>query len=281
VSDAPRASTARASVERIGADDRALVYGDALFETLLCINGRALWSELHRERLELGLRRLAFPADNGDFAAALARGERQAGAYPAAVLRISVSRGSGPRGYAPPAQQQPQWRVSVYPIDGPAMQAAPPAVLVTWPHALAEQPLLAGIKHSNRLEQVLGAAHARRCGVDDVVMCDARGNLQCTSSANLFAVVDDQLLTAPCDRCGVAGTRRRLVLETLAPALGLATRVRTMAARELTDAPLFMSNSVAGLRAVASVDGRARPTSAVFQRLQAAYREAMRACAEK
>ena len=239
--------------------DRGLEFGDGLFETLLLKEGRPQHLELHLQRLRAGLRALHFP-DCLPAAAAQLQSvvDEMSQLAPAwGVLRLTVTRGAGPRGYAPPSRPQPRIIISVTPLERDVTAGPAPARLgvasVRWPL----QPLLAGIKHLNRLEQVLAAREAQLAGFDEAVMRDQDGQVISVTAGNLFIVRGGKLLTPTLDRCGIAGTRRRLVLERWAPALGLHAAEARFGLEELDSAEeLFYCNSVVGPRPVASLGNR-------------------------
>jgi 4-amino-4-deoxychorismate lyase len=143
------------------------------------------------------------------------------------------------------------------PIDRDCQELARPATLTVAQTRWPTQPLLAGIKHLNRLEQVLAAAEAKRAGVDDVVMLDQGGQLVSVSSGNLFLVHGDTLSTPPLEQCGIAGTRRRLVMTHWAAALGLGAAERQLELDDLRSADeAFYCNSLTGMRPVGRFDTR-------------------------
>ncbi len=234
--------------------DRGLDFGDGLFETLLLHGAHPLHLELHLARLRRGCGTLGFPAcelavlEQLRFAAAAA-GER---GWPWSALRITLTRGAGPRGYAPPIDPKPRIIACLTNLGDKPSTMADPATLglarVRW----AMQPALAGIKHLNRLEQVLAAREYREADVDEAVMLDQQGRVVSVVAGNLFIVQDDELLTARLDACGIAGTRRELVMGRWAPALGLKVREQALTIDQLENASeVFYSNSLLGLRPVA------------------------------
>jgi 4-amino-4-deoxychorismate lyase len=262
---------AETDAELLPADDRSFLYGDGVFETTLCVQGRVLWLEMHLDRLMLGARRLGIPEDRRSARKRLEQGARL-GSEPA-VLRLTLSRGSAPRGYTPPRQPHPRLVLSRSVLSRDPL--LPPRAVRVCLSALplAEQPLLAGIKHCNRLEQVLGAAEARDRGVDDVLMSNARGEVQCSSRANVFLLQGRELITPPGDRCGVAGTRQRLVVESIAPRCALAVRRIPVTPAMIHAADgLLLTNAVMGICGVAEFEGRALPPTPKVTELQKAYR---------
>jgi 4-amino-4-deoxychorismate lyase len=117
------------------------------------------------------------------------------------------------------------------------------------------QPQLAGIKHLNRLEQVLASVEREAAGVDEVVMLNQAGQVISVSAANLFILEGDTLLTPQLTECGVRGTRRHLIIEQLAPALGLQVRQEKLTVAQVESAKeVFYCNALVGLRPVGSFE---------------------------
>lgn len=238
------------------ANDRGLHYGDGLFETIALKDGRALLWQAHLQRLETGCRRLQIPFPGVDALCADAEllGARSAGRQ---VLKIIVTRGSGGRGYAPPPDPRPS-RIA-------ALHAWPEYPALAWREGidapicavrLARQPLLAGLKHLNRLEQVLARQELAARGAAEGVMLDGSGLVIEGSMSNLFVLRGDVLLTARLDQCGVAGLMRA---EIMARAAHWSLRVEE---REFEPAELyaadeaFLCNSLIGVWPLRAVAGR-------------------------
>lgn len=236
--------------DAIAATDRGVAYGDGLFETMRAHQGGLPWWDAHWSRLQRGADRLrlALPDQTQvrHEAEALLAGND-------AVLKLIVTRGSGGRGYAPEADAVSSWIISRYPLPS----AAPTeGIVLRWCGArLAIQPLLAGIKHCNRLEQVLARAEWNDrtvAGADAIegLMRSTDGNVVCATAANLFVLRQGRWLTPRVDRCGVAGICRDWLLgETGAAEVRLdVTDV------EAADA-VFLCNAVRGILPVAKLDG--------------------------
>ena len=235
----------------VAADDRGLCYGDGLFETVLFVRGRApLWAR-HMHRLVASCARLSLPAP--DLALLAREAEHVSAGLERAVVRITYTRGSGPRGYA-------------FPHGAPAARivatAAAPAIPTGWYHGgirvracalrLSEQPRLAGIKHLNRLEQVLARAEWEDDAIVEGILCDAHERVISATAANIFAVIDGRLVTPALERCGVAGVGRAEVLAQHADC-----DVRDLTMEELLRADeVFLSNSVRGIVPVKALDDR-------------------------
>lgn len=236
--------------------DRGVDYGDGLFETLLLCQGKALYRELHLARLALGLQALLMPDCLARVQAALdvAVQDISERAWTWSALRISVTRGAGERGYAPSLDVPPRIIVTATQLQRDCAAMAPAANLAVSGIHLATQPALAGIKHANRLEQVLAAAEAQQAGADEALMLDTRGRPVSVIAGNLYVVRDGELCTPSLDSAGVAGTRRRLILDRWASEAGLVVRQVALTRADLAAAAeVFYSNSLYTVRPVATL----------------------------
>jgi 4-amino-4-deoxychorismate lyase len=251
-------------VAAITAADRGFAYGDGLFETMRVHAGGVPWFARHWARMSLGAQRLALPLPGHDAVqAAIERCLRNA--PDAGVLKLLVTRGEGGRGYAAPADSVPTWLVSAH--------ALPPRVdalrMVRCRTALALQPALAGMKHCNRLEQVLARAEVDAAGADEGLLLAGDGNLASAVSGNLLVQLDDAWWTPPVDACGVAGVLRGWLLER-----GL-VQERTLREDAITGVTsLAVCNVVRGILAVRQLDARAFAPPAALHDLRAALAQA-------
>ncbi|WP_111412375.1 aminodeoxychorismate lyase [Billgrantia lactosivorans] len=192
-------------------DDRGLAYGDGLFETVLVRDGEPLLWARHMARLAWGCRTLgiAMPAST-----VLDGLPGQAGAG-LRVLKLIVTRGSGGRGYLAPSSAEPRllWQVDDF---TPQAQRWESGVRVRHCRlALGIQPALAGLKHLNRLENVLARGEWDDPEVAEGLLRDSRGNLVEATCMNLFWRRHGRLETPRLDGSGVAGTLRAALLERL------------------------------------------------------------------
>ncbi|MGH8107898.1 MAG: aminodeoxychorismate lyase [Arenimonas sp.] len=224
-----------------GLNDRGLAYGDGVFETVLVHAGKPVWWEEHWQRLLRGAGVLKIPAPDENPLRKVCNelitdAER-------CVLKIILTRGSGGRGYAIPDEHDPRIIISVHPAPANARQA----VNLRWCETrLARQPLLAGIKHLNRLEQVLARNEWQGSDIFDGLMCDMDNHVVCATSANVFARVQGQWLTPIIDQAGIAGIARSWVLKNL-PQVREAHLSRVQI--EQAEA-IFICNAVRGILAV-------------------------------
>jgi 4-amino-4-deoxychorismate lyase len=237
------------AVAAIAPDDRGLAYGDGLFETMRADGGKIPWWDAHWARLRTGAQRLHLLIPDEAFvreqAQVLLDGR-------AGVLKLLLTRGSGARGYAPGEPRPPTWVLSVHDLPPPA----PGGLALRWCQTrLALQPVLAGLKHCNRLEQVLARAEwaeSAQPEADEGLMRSTEGDVVCATAANLFVLQDGQWWTPLLDRCGVAGVCRNWLL----PVTG--AREKRLAVTDVETAQaVFLCNAVRGILPVARL-GMAR-----------------------
>lgn len=245
----------QAWVDGQGADtlalqSRGLAYGDGLFETIAVKAGKPSLLDYHLDRLASGCRRLAIAADFP-----LIRDEtcRYAALLGDGVLKLILTRGDSQRGYAAAADAMPRRILQGNPAPAyPAENAELGVSLFPCHTRLAEQPLLAGLKHLNRLEQVLARAEWQGAEYAEGLMLDMSGRVIEGVYSNLFLVRGGGLLTADLSRCGVAGVMRAALLDAAARE-GIAVEVRDLSLDELQQADeLFLCNSVYGVWPVRS-----------------------------
>lgn len=258
--------------------DRGLDYGDGLFETMPVIAGDIPWLGHHLDRLRDGLQRLGFPQDAHCQARAHIL-EALDSCRGHGVMRLTVTRGGAPRGYAPVDSPRLNFILQLTSTETVGQPVLPAASIGRSRITLSKQPVLAGIKHLNRLEQVLAARERQTAGFDEMLMTDNEGNAISAISGNLFLVSKGQLLTPTLIDCGILGTRRRLLLEELAPALGLECIEATIAEAEVQTADeLFFCNSVRGFQPIGRYGNRLWHSHPTVYRLQALYRERLNTC---
>ena len=258
--------------------DRGLDFGDGLFETLLLESNEPLFPELHWQRLCRGLAVLEFPDcfEQVRRYFELAVDDLQNERWPRTALRLTVTRGAGPRGYTPPRFPEPRVIVSATRLGATNQELPPAASLVKASMRWGNQPALAGIKHLNRLEQVMAAAEKQRAGADEALMLGQAWQLVSVTSGNLFVVINDEIHTPQLDQCGIAGTRRQLVMETWAPAAGYRVSESRLDIAALQDASeVFYSNTLWGLRPVASLEDLRWERRSVCSDLYRQYRGAL------
>ncbi|HLA30290.1 MAG TPA: aminodeoxychorismate lyase [Pseudomonas sp.] len=252
--------------ELLSVKDRGLAYGDGLFETIAVTSGKASLLDRHLARLAAGCARLHIPLDMALLTAELLAFSQQLGD---GVAKLILTRGDGLRGYAPPQPAQPR-RI----LQGaakpsyPVLNAEQGVRLFPCATRLAEQPLLAGLKHLNRLEQVLARAEWQDAEHAEGLMLDVSGRVIEGVYSNLFIVKQDVLLTAQLSRCGVAGVMRAELLEQAA-ALGIECQVRDLGYAELLAGDeVFLCNSLYGIWPVRALLTHDWPVGPLTRKLQ-------------
>jgi 4-amino-4-deoxychorismate lyase len=231
-------------------EDRGLSYGDGVFETISLRAGAARFLADHLARLSQGLERLEIEAPPLELVAAdvaeLIRHAREG------IVKVIVTRGAAGRGYRPGSQVATRI-VLLY----PPVEREEKAISARWCSTrLGRNARLAGIKHLNRLEQVLAQNEWNDPAIAEGVMMDTEGEVVCGTASNLFVVNDGVLITADLRFSGVRGIMRQRVLN-IAARLGIGTRECSLWPNDLTSASeVFFTNAVRGIRAVTDLDGR-------------------------
>jgi 4-amino-4-deoxychorismate lyase len=233
--------------------DRGLQYGDGLFETMRVGRGRIRLEDLHRARLAEGCRRLSIQADE---AAIWEQAGLTAARHDNAVLRLQLTRGvSRVRGYAPAGGERASVILAVF-RAADTTQLPRPLRVCSLRSRLGENPALAGLKHCNRLEQVLARQSMQGSNAWEGLMASSSGLLISGTMSNVFLELDGEIVTPALDRCGVAGVMRAAILRE-ARRSAVPVRVGEFPFAVLTRATaLALSNARLGLIGVDELDGR-------------------------
>ncbi len=234
--------------DQINLIDRGLQYGDGLFETIAVVDRRPeLWGR-HMARLQQGCLRLRIPAPDEGLLLAEAAQLIATRSAERSVLKIIVTRGAGGRGYRPPEHPKPTRILSLTPWpDYPAENRTAGTRLHLCETRLGSNPALAGIKHLNRLEQVLARSEWSDPEIAEGAMMDGEGCLIEGTMSNLFFVRRGEVITPDLSQCGVAGVMRGALIEHLRSE-GVPVTIRPIALSELDEMEeAFCSNSLIGL----------------------------------
>jgi 4-amino-4-deoxychorismate lyase len=234
--------------------DRGLHYGDGLFETMVVRGGHVRFGALHRARLAEGLRRLRIAVEE----AAIWRDvDRLAAVRSAVLLKLLVTRGDAlARGYAPEGREKARCVLLAYPLPPAPPSGTPVGGGVTLSIRLGENPLLAGLKHTSRLEQVLARAELVATGAAEGLLAGSSGLLVSGTIANVYARIQGQWLTPRLDRCGIAGVMRAVVLREAATTGPTITTADLPLAALADCEAIYLSNVRIGLCPLQSLDGR-------------------------
>ncbi|MDG6778281.1 aminodeoxychorismate lyase [Thiomicrorhabdus sp. zzn3] len=243
--------------------DRALQYGDGFFTTMLVSGNRLFNWSAHWRRLQSSAERLGFATLDEVQALSLLRPVLQKAVelrptQPFCVLKIIVSRGAGGIGYQPPAEAVGRVIIQLMPhplfrTENELRAPLPPIDAMICQTQAGIQPQLAGMKHLNRLENVLARAELAASAppfFGEGIMLNADEEVISGTQSNVFVIQGQTMLTPPLTRCGVEGTTR-YQLQFLAKHLGLVWQEQRLTLQHLQDAPaLFFSNAVRGIMPV-------------------------------
>ncbi|MCP9759779.1 aminodeoxychorismate lyase [Aquitalea sp. S1-19] len=254
--------------DTLSVHDRALAYGDGVYRTLELIDGQPRLWPWQWARLQADCAALALPCpDETELLAELARA---AAGLVRAVAKVTISRGQGMRGYAIPVTATGSRVVAVSAWSGYPPACAREGIAVRWcDMRLAIQPRLAGIKHLNRLENVLARSEWQDPALREGLMLDSEGYVVEGTMSNLFVLRGGEVLTPALDRCGVSGALRAWLLDSL-PALGYLPKVVRLLPQDVLMADeVFLCNSLIGIWPLARLNERFWDDFALAQRLQA------------
>jgi 4-amino-4-deoxychorismate lyase len=255
------------AIDSISSLDRGLLYGDGVFETIVVKAGRPRFWLRHLARLIAGCERLGIPQPEGkrllEESLAVTSGVTRG------VLKIIVTRGCAGRGYRPASDAIPTRIIQLHPWpDYPETCRESGVRVRLCRQRLGHNPALAGIKHLNRLEQVLARGEWDDPGILEGLLLDEDERLVEGTMSNLFLIRDRILMTPDLVRCGVAGILRTVVME-LAARMPMQLQVRALGLDDLREADeVFLTNSLIGIWPVIAVEDRPYRRGALTCRLQ-------------
>lgn len=232
-------------------DDRGFQFGDGLFETIAVRQGRACFLKRHMQRLQQGCSILSINGINFDDLSATI--QQQAVQHEQAVIKLIITAGDSSRGYRRSSTSTPTVVIKISVM--PEVDADQPLKIMLCDTRLARQPRLAGIKHLNRLEQVLARQEWDDDAIQEGLLLDTENCLIEATASNLFLVRDGKLLTPDLTNCGVAGVMRAVVID-CARTAGLETSLMSLNLDDLKTADeVFLTNALFGIRPVYEIIG--------------------------
>jgi branched-chain amino acid aminotransferase len=256
----------------IPVNDRGFMYGDGLFETVRVVNRRPFRLAQHLERMTRGADFLKIeppfaPKELQEFAEQLIEQNQMS----EAILRVTLTRGPGERGYTPKAEGRPTMVMRLH-VAPPAENPVHWSLVTSSFRVLAADPL-SSFKTLNKLTHVLARAEAAEQGADEALLINSNGEVAETASGNIFWVYDDKICTTPTGRGVLPGITRAVVLE-ICQTLGLLTNKRVVKPEALKNSEgLFITQSAFGLVPVATFDGEPVASSPLVDQIFNAYRE--------
>ncbi len=257
---------------RIPLDDRGLLVGDGIFETMRTFGGKVVFLDAHRRRFEAGLAALGMPR-TGEFdeaVDALVAAGLEASGGEDLYLRIQAT--SGPM-LNIPGPGTPRVTGICKLFQAPVERQTKGVQLATTPYRLQHDSPLAGIKHSSFLPYIAARRDAIAHGADDALIWNTRGRPIEVSTANLFMRRGETIYAPGADEGAVAGVTRSVVIDLLRT-MGWA--VDEQAPRTSSADEAWMTNTTGGVIPITGIDGRAIPIGELTRALQDAFEARMR-----
>jgi len=247
--------------------DRGFQYGDGLFETIEVLNQTPLFLDQHLQRLKKGCQRILIPEPDiptlKKEAIQLSQGSETA------VLKLIITRGSGGRGYRQPDTIHPTRLFTLHAFpDYPENFAQHGITARFCDTSLGINPALAGIKHMNRLEQIMARAEWNNSDIQEGLMLDIKGNVVEGTMSNIFLVKENILITPVIDQCGVKGILRNILIA-LAKKDQIQVIEKSLTKQELLSADgVFVTNSIIGVWPVKQIETKHFKIVSVIKHLQ-------------
>jgi branched-chain amino acid aminotransferase len=258
----------------VSVSDRGFLLGDGLFETMRVANGKTFRFAQHLERLMRGADFLKIkppftPKELEKFAVQLIAQNQT----PEAILRVTLTRGTGARGYSPKNAGTPTLAMTLHPL--PPQNADEPLQwsLVTSSYRIPASDALSSFKTTSKILNILARDEAEGKSADEALLLNTNGEVAETAGGNLFWVFQDKICTVPTGRGVLPGITRAVVLE-ICQSLGLETNKRVIKLEHLRNAEgLFVTNSALGIVPVAAFDGEPVAPSPLVDQIAGAYAE--------
>ena len=250
--------------------DRGFQYGDGLFETIEIFNRKPVFLDFHLKRLATGCDRLLIPCPAAPILAAEANQlSRQAPEQGRAVLKIIITRGCGGRGYQQPENISPTRVLSLHPFpEYPVHFWSEGVNARLCKTRLAINPLLAGLKHLNRLEQVLARAEWKDSSIQEGIMLNTQDIVVEGTMSNLFYIKNSIIHTSGLQQCGIAGIMRDIIIK-LINLNGFSLLEHDFSSQALFAADeVFICNSLIGIWPVKQIDGQRYAIGSITKKIQ-------------
>ena len=258
----------------VSINDRGFMYGDGLFETMRVFNGKPFRMAQHLERMVRGadfLRiKLPFtPKELQQFAAQLVEKNQM----PDSVLRVTLTRGPGERGYTPKGAETPTMVMTLHPAPPLDPNSPPQWSLITSAYRIPASDPLSSFKTTNKLVSIMARTEAVEKGADEALITNTNGEVAETAGANLFWVYNNKICTTPTGRGVLPGLTRAVVLE-ICQVLALPTNKRVIKPEALKNAEgIFLTQSALGVVTIRSLNGEQVPQSPLVEKIHRAYCE--------
>jgi len=255
---------------KISIFNRNMQFGDGLFETCVVENKKILFWVNHFARLNRGCEQLKISKIDESVWLSDVKKALSLCSYNCCVVKLILSRGESLRGYGSKDDIKPVRAVIVSELQKITFNKS--FCLEYCQSGYDSNPKLAGIKHCNRLEQVLARASLKS---DEGIMLDENHNVISVTQGNIYAIHGNTLITPKLDKCGVEGTRRDVILD-LAKLLGIKVKVDTLSVKELGQADeVFISNSIIGIQSISQIGDISFSENLITKKIKNAFTEKM------
>ena len=246
--------------------NRNMQYGDGLFETCTARDNKILHWKEHFSRLNLGCRKLKIKNIEESIWIKDIKKALSLTSQKNCVIKLILSRGNSLRGYSYPDDILPVRVVIISELK--KVKEKKSFSLDYAESGYHSNPILAGIKHCNRIEQILARSTLKR---DEAVMLDENQNIISVTQGNIYFIFGKRLVTPKLDRCGVIGSRRSLILD-LAESLEMIVEQTNISKNEIKKADeVFISNSIIGIQSVSSIEDCQFPKSSITEQINKAF----------
>jgi len=253
-------------------NDRGFLLGDGLFETMRVVNGKPFRFAQHLERMMRGADFLKIkpsfaPKDLEKFAAQLIEQNKM----PDAILRVTLTRGPGERGYKFNGDSQPTIVMTLH--AAPAQENSIEWNLVTSSYRIPAADPISSFKTTSKILHIMARAEAAEKGADEALLVNTNGEVAETASGNLFWIYQDKICTVPTGRGVLPGITRAIVLE-ICQTMGLQTNKRVIKPEALRNSQgIFITQSALGIVPISIFDGESVPPSPLVDQIAQAYNE--------
>ena len=253
-------------------NDRGFMYGDGLFETMRVVNGKPFRVAQHLERMMRGADFLKIkppftPKELEKFAGQIIDQNKM----PDAILRVTLTRGAGERGYSFNGECKPTVVMTLH--AAPSLQNQAEWNLITSSFRIPAADPLSSFKTTSKILHVMARAEAKEKGADEALLINTNGEVAETASGNIFWVYQDNICTVPTGRGVLPGITRAIVLE-ICQALGLQTNKRVIKPEALRNSTgIFVTQSAFGIVPITTFNGEPVAPSPLVDQISSAYSE--------
>jgi aminodeoxychorismate lyase len=253
-------------------NDRGFLLGDGLFETMRVVDGKPFRFAQHLERMTRGADFLKIkppftPKELEKFSAQLIEQNKM----PDAILRVTLTRGPGERGYGFNGECKPTVVMTLH--TAPSLEGSIEWNLITSSFRIPAADPISSFKTTSKILHVMARAEAAEKGADEALLVNTNGEVAETTSGNLFWIYQDKICTVPTGRGVLPGITRAIVLE-ICQTMGLQTNKRVIKPEALRNSEgIFVTQSALGIIPVSSFDGETVTPSPLVDQIARAYHE--------